>query len=151
MLINRLGHVFTGERIDTPGAWQMPQGGIDEGELPERAAARELQEETGIVSIERLAVSGEWRTYDLPPGIAPWGGRWRGQAQIWTLFAFVGDEAEIDLGTKHREFRRWKWTPPDRLLDEIADFKRGVYQAVLEEFGPLAPGDARNRRMPTRG
>ena len=101
MLINRLGHIFTGERIDTPGAWQMPQGGIDKGELPERAAVRELQEETGIVSVERLAVSGEWRTYDLPPGIASgiWGGRWRGQAQIWTLFAFVGDEAEIDLAT----------------------------------------------------
>ena len=118
----------------------MPQGGIDEGELPERAAARELQEETGIVSVERLAVSGEWRTYDLPPEIASgiWGGRWRGQAQIWTLFAFVGDEAEIDLATRHPEFRRWKWTPPARLLDEIADFKRGVYKAVLEEFGPVA-------------
>ena len=152
MLVDPLGRAFTGERIDTPGAWQMPQGGLDEGEIPERAAVRELREETGIVSVELLAVSGEWRSYDLPPQIASgiWGGRWRGQAQIWTLFAFVGDDAEIDIETKHPEFRRWKWTPPDRLLDEIVDFKRGVYEAVLEEFGPAAQRslDARRRRAP---
>lgn len=136
LLIDGQGGIFVGERIDTPGAWQMPQGGIDDGETPVDAAIRELTEETGIVAARLIGISADWRSYDLPPDLAAkaWGGRFRGQAQLWAAFQFTGSHDDINIETEHPEFRRWKWTSPQSLLDEIVDFKRDLYAEVLAEF-----------------
>ncbi len=139
MLVDGRGRAFAGERLDMPGAWQMPQGGIEAGETAEQAARRELGEETGIRSASRVAVAGDWKTYDLPEELAGrlWGGRYRGQAQIWTLFRFEGPESEIDLAAGDPEFGRWKWSPLHALAGEIVPFKRAVYREVVREFAPL--------------
>lgn len=114
----------------------MPQGGIDEGELAVDAAIRELEEETGIDTAEFLGISNQWRRYDVPRAIAAtaWGGRFRGQAQLWAAFRFTGDASDIDIETEHPEFSRWKWTDPETLLAEIVPFKRDIYADVLVEF-----------------
>lgn len=136
LLLNQAGGIFVGERIDTPGAWQMPQGGIDKGETAIEAALRELSEETGIASATLLGISDHWRSYDLPPDLAAtaWGGRFRGQAQLWAAFRFTGTPTDIDIRTAHPEFSRWKWTDPATLIAEIISFKRDIYTDVLEEF-----------------
>ena len=139
LLVNPDGHVFVGERIDTPGAWQMPQGGIDKGESPREAALRELFEETGVsasdVTLERMTEA--WIPYDLPHDLVPklWKGRFRGQEQKWALMRFSGDDARIDITQPPAEFSQWRWLPPGELLASIVPFKRGVYARVLEEFG----------------
>ena len=139
MLLDAAGRIFVGERIDTPGAWQMPQGGIDAGEAPLDAAIRELQEETGITDAALLALSPVWRTYDVPPELArrAWDGNYRGQAQIWAAFRFLGIDADIDLAAHHAEFSRYKWTDPPSLLAEIVDFKRAIYAEVIGEFAGM--------------
>lgn len=136
LLLDRSGAIFAGERIDTPGAWQMPQGGIDEGESSTAAVFRELKEETGIETAELLDISDTWRSYDLPPALAAtaWNGRFRGQAQLWSVLRFNGSADDIDIRTNHPEFRRWKWTDAETLLAEIVDFKRDLYADVLAEF-----------------
>jgi len=136
LLLDSQGAIFVGERLDTPGAWQMPQGGIDDGETPIDAAFRELKEETGIGSATLLGISSDWRSYDVPPEIAAtaWGGRFRGQAQLWAAFRFTGSPREINIETAHPEFQRWKWTDPQTLIDEIVEFKRDLYTEVLAEF-----------------
>lgn len=141
-LLNGSGGIFVGERIDTPNAWQMPQGGIDDGETALEAAFRELQEETGIQAAEILGISNQWRSYDLPRELAAtaWGGRYRGQAQLWAAFRFTGSAGDINIETEHPEFSRWKWTDPETLLSEIVPFKREIYADVLAEFAEhLAP------------
>lgn len=140
LLANGDGLVFAGERIDTPGAWQMPQGGIDKGETPRDAALRELHEETGVapglVTVE--AETEGWVRYDLPPDLLGkvWKGRYRGQEQKWLLLRFHGTDADIDIATAHPEFSRWTWSTPGDLLDRIVPFKRPVYAEVLAEFAP---------------
>ena len=139
MLLNAEGLVFVARRIDTPGAWQMPQGGLDEGEAPAQAALRELEEEIGTSNAEIVAESRGWLRYDLPPALQRSfrGGRYRGQRQKWFLCRFLGDERDIDLGhDKHPEFDAWKWVPPAALPRLIVDFKRDLYRALLDEFAP---------------
>ncbi|MBY5971298.1 RNA pyrophosphohydrolase [Ferrimonas balearica] len=143
MLVNELGLVFTGQRNDMkagePPAWQMPQGGIDEGETPEEAALRELWEETGVsadkVTLE--AMTDDWILYDLPEHLLGkiWKGKYRGQKQKWALMRFHGSDADIDIATEHPEFTEWKWMAPDELVENIVPFKRSVYEAVLAAFG----------------
>jgi len=141
MLIDRRGWIFTGQRKDTPGAWQMPQGGIDKGEDVRQAALRELTEETGTDKATIIAEAPDWLTYDLPPKIAKkiWGGRFRGQAQKWVAMRFIGEDTDIDVTAdgKHAEFSVWRWSTPDSVLTGIIDFKRPLYRQVLEAFAPI--------------
>ena len=138
MLVNQAGRVFVGERLDSAGAWQMPQGGIDAGESPRDAALRELEEETGVapglVSVE--AELDRWLTYDLPGELIGklWKGRYRGQKQLWFLVRFLGADEDVNIQTAHPEFGRWQWMEPGSLLAHIVPFKRPVYEAVLAGF-----------------
>ncbi len=136
MLLNREGRAFVAERIDTPGAWQMPQGGIDAGEAPIAAARRELAEETGIDRVTILAESAGWLSYDLPADLRGrvWQGRYVGQAQKWFAMRFEGADADIRIDGAHAEFSAWRWIAPERLPALIVDFKRPLYEAVLAEF-----------------
>ena len=140
MLLTRDGRVFVGRRNDTPGDhWQMPQGGIDQGETPRQAALRELEEETGTAKAEIISESREWHTYDLPADVILklWGGRFRGQIQKWFVLRFLGEDSDIDLATKHQEFSAWKWTEIDQLPALITPFKRPVYERLVVEFRHL--------------
>jgi putative (di)nucleoside polyphosphate hydrolase len=139
MLLNREGKVFVGARIDNSAeAWQMPQGGIDEGEEPWSTALRELEEETGISPrlVERISECPERLKYDLPEELRPrlWGGRWMGQDQDWFLARFLGEDSDVDIATEHAEFRTWKWIEPALLPDLIVPFKRELYRRLLDEF-----------------
>ncbi|MGQ7848203.1 RNA pyrophosphohydrolase [Granulosicoccus sp. 3-233] len=139
MMLNSRGLVFVGQRIDTPQpAWQMPQGGIDEGETPREAALRELGEETGLPaeSVEILAESADWLPYELPVERVPhiWGGRYRGQQQKWFLLRFIGEDQQISIDTDVPEFNQWRWLPSQELVQHAVAFKRDVYAAVVREF-----------------
>jgi len=139
MLINRDGKVFVAQRLDsTLEAWQMPQGGLDEGEDPQDGALRELEEETGIGrdKVEVIARAPEVLLYDLPEDLVGklWKGRWRGQRQHWFLCRFLGRDEDINLETDHPEFRAWKWADPDTLPAMIVPFKRKLYEDVLRAF-----------------
>jgi len=140
MLLNSANKVFVGARIDnTDEAWQMPQGGIDEGENdPWQTALRELEEETGIAPhlVERIADCPERLKYDLPEELRHklWGGKWKGQDQDWYLVRFLGRDSDINIATKHPEFREWKWIEPGQLPELIVPFKRDLYRQLLLEF-----------------
>ena len=139
MLLNREGKVFVGARIDnTDEAWQMPQGGIDPGEEPWATALRELEEETGIPPhlVERVADVPERLKYDLPEELRGklWGGKWIGQDQDWYLCRFLGRYSDVNIATKHPEFREWKWIEPRELPELIVPFKRDLYRRLLAEF-----------------
>jgi len=150
MVLNAQGRVFVGRRIKGPEhvdlthVWQMPQGGIDEGEDPWPAALRELHEETNIRSVERLGEIPEWLDYDLPPEVAKqaWKGRYRGQTQKWYALRFTGKESEIDIhtpggGAHEPEFVEWRWEPMANVPDLVIPFKRAVYQRVVDAFRHL--------------
>lgn len=148
MLVNREGKVFVGQRLDsTLEAWQMPQGGIDPGEDALTAALRELGEEAGIAPhhAELIAQAEEELQYDLPDDLIGklWKGKWRGQRQRWFLFAFTGEDGDIDIATEHAEFRDWRWIDPHELPHVIVPFKRALYERILEMFSPhLSSNDA---------
>lgn len=144
MLVNAEGHVFVGKRIDNKegDAWQMPQGGIDEGEELHPAALRELAEETGVPPelVTIIAESREEHFYDLPDELAGklWGGKYRGQRQKWLLLRFGGVDADIRLDAHEpAEFCEWRWVEPASLPDLIVPFKKRVYRQVVEEFSGL--------------
>ena len=139
MLVNDDGLIFAGQRIDNPSpAWQMPQGGIDDGEKPKEAAFRELWEETGVPRdlVQPMAKTHHWITYDLPPELLGrvWGGKYRGQRQKWYLFRFLGADSDIRIATDHPEFSAWRWIAADQMIAEIVPFKRVVYETVVRSF-----------------
>lgn len=139
VLINAAGRIFAGQRLDSDSpAWQMPQGGIDEGEKPRKAALRELWEETGVTEdlVEFVAKTADWVTYDLPPELLGkvWGGRYRGQKQKWFLFRYLGTDSQIRIATEHPEFSAWKWIAAPEMVAAIVPFKRAVYEQVVTEF-----------------
>lgn len=140
LLINEADHVFVGERLDRPGAWQMPQGGIDAGETPEDAAVRELEEEIGVSArdVEILSRTEDWILYDLPDQLKGkmWGGKYAGQKQIWFKMKLLAGDDAINIHTAHPEFGQWKWSSPADVLAEIVDFKRDVYRSVLSALIP---------------
>ncbi|MBF9051143.1 RNA pyrophosphohydrolase [Roseobacter sp. HKCCD9010] len=140
VLINADGLVFAGQRADmeTP-AWQMPQGGVDKGETPKAAAFRELLEETGVAAnhVTLLGQTADWLPYDLPPEVVPkrWGGKYRGQKQMWYLMRLDAGDEVINLTYKDVEFSQWRWMTGQDLLNVIVPFKQPIYEAVLTEFG----------------
>ncbi|RJL08979.1 RNA pyrophosphohydrolase [Paracoccus siganidrum] len=138
VLMNGDGLVFAGQRIDTPGAWQMPQGGIDRGETPHQAALRELGEEIGLdpASVEIVAETPDWVYYDLPPHLLgkTWKGKYGGQKQKWFLLRFLREDAAIRIETDHPEFDRWQWMRADDLIEAIVPFKRDVYREIFAAF-----------------
>ena len=150
MVLNRAGRVFIGRRTDGPEhvdathVWQMPQGGIDEGEDPYPAALRELYEETSIRSVEKIGEIEDWLTYDIPRNIVgqAWNGKYRGQKQKWYALRFTGNEGEINVlspGGGHKpEFAEWRWEPMKNLPNLIIPFKRPVYERVVKEFSRFA-------------
>jgi putative (di)nucleoside polyphosphate hydrolase len=117
-------------------AWQMPQGGIDPAETPRQAALRELCEEVGTNKAEIIGESRVLHRYDLPAEIAGrmWGGRFRGQKQIWFAMRFLGTDIDINIETEHPEFDAWKWVAPGEWPELIVPFKRAIYIAILAEF-----------------
>ncbi|MFV2051424.1 RNA pyrophosphohydrolase [Aliiroseovarius sp. YM-037] len=146
MLANADGRIFAGQRIDTDiPAWQMPQGGIDEGENARDAALRELWEETGVVAdlVSIEAETRDWVAYDLPHDLVPklWKGRYRGQKQRWFLMRFQGSDSDIQIETEHPEFSRWKWVTAQEMLDSIVPFKRDLYAKVVAELGEYLCSD----------
>lgn len=142
-LFNRHGHVFVGERLDNPGAWQMPQGGIDDGEDIEIAVFREMEEEIGTRNARIIGMIEEWIYYDIPAHTARklWNNKFRGQRQKWIALEYLGEDAEIRLDAfSHPEFGRWQWVPIEDLLTYAVPFKRDVYQRVIECFRCYAAG-----------
>jgi putative (di)nucleoside polyphosphate hydrolase len=148
VVLNRDGRAFIGRRIGGPEhvdpahSWQMPQGGIDPGEEPWRAAQRELREETNIRSVERLAEISDWLTYDIPRDIVgqAWKGKYRGQKQKWFAVRFTGTDSEIDVdhpAGHQAEFAAWRWEPLQDVPELVVPFKRAVYERVIREFLPL--------------
>jgi len=139
MLLNGEGKVWVGARIDNKAeAWQMPQGGIDEGEEPWATALREVEEETGIAPhlIERIARCPERLRYRLPDELIGviWTEPWVGQEQDWFLCRFLGKDSDVNIATEHPEFREWQWVEPERLPDVIVPFKRDLYRRLVSEF-----------------
>ncbi|MEN9410809.1 MAG: hypothetical protein RL216_2783 [Pseudomonadota bacterium] len=139
VLINPKGEIFAGQRLDSAvPAWQMPQGGIDDGEKPRAAALRELWEETGVTAdlVEFVAKTQGWVTYDLPPELLGkvWGGKYRGQRQKWFLFRFLGTDDQVRIDSEHPEFSRWRWIGAEEMVASIVPFKRKVYEEVVAAF-----------------
>ena len=144
MLINSKGLVWQGERIDTPGAWQMPQGGVDENESLKYAALRELEEEISVTSdqVEILAQTEDWLSYDLPDELLDvvWNGRFRGQKMHWFLMRLTDEDSVINIQTENPEFARWQWGDIESLAGLIVPFKRKVYESLVAQFKPLVMG-----------
>ncbi len=141
-LFNTRGLVWVGERIDTPGAWQLPQGGIDAGESPYAAALRELQEETGTAHAALLGEAPGWLRYDLPEDLRGrvWGGGYRGQEQKWFAFRYLGADRDINIATESPEFSAWRWVSLEFLPELAVDFKRPIYDVLARAFAPYAGG-----------
>ncbi len=136
-LFDDAGDVFVGERIDNPGAWQMPQGGIDEGENVETAFFRELKEETGTDKAVILSVMDRPLRYRLPPHLMGrlWGGRWGGQEQTWVAARFTGIDDDINIRAHDPpEFSAWRWVRPQDVPDLVVSFKRETVREVMAAF-----------------
>ncbi len=135
IILNNENKIFVGKRKDNPiDKWQMPQGGIDEGENYITAMKRELFEETSIERIKILKEIDGFFEYELPDNLIGiiWRGRYRGQRQKWFIVKFLGDEKEINLNTKNQEFIEWKWVVADELPNLIVDFKKEMYKNLLK-------------------
>ena len=137
ILLNGKNQVFVGKRKDNPvDKWQMPQGGLDEGEDFVAAMKRELIEETSIRNIKILKEIENMYQYELPEKLVGilWTGKFRGQKQKWFITKFLGTDDEINLNTKHQEFIEWKWIEPKKLPEVIVNFKKKLYINLLKEI-----------------
>ena len=136
VLLNNKNKVFVAKRIDNPkNYWQMPQGGIDDGEDNLKEALRELKEETSINSVELIKEIEGYLTYNLPNNLLGiiWKGKFKGQKQKWYVFKFNGNDKEINLKTKKPEFLEWKWIDLENITDTVVDFKLEIYKKIKEE------------------
>mgnify|MGYP001490290474 FL=1 len=137
VVLNNKNQVFVGKRIDNPiDKWQMPQGGVNEGEGLKDAMKRELEEETSIKNIEILKEIDGWLEYELPKNLLGkiWKGKYRGQKQKWFVVRFLGDDDEINLNTIKPEFVEWQWLKIENLPGVIVEFKRRVYEKLLPKI-----------------
>ena len=137
MVLNKENKVFVGKRKDNPiDKWQMPQGGVEEGEDLISAMKRELSEETGIKNITLLKEVEGWSEYELPDYLLGkiWKGKYRGQKQKWFIVRFVGKDNEINLETKNPEFIEWQWVEIDSLPGVIVEFKKKVYENLVPKI-----------------
>ena len=140
IVLNNENKVFVGKRKDNPGdKWQMPQGGVDQGEDFITAMKRELVEETSIKNIKILKELDKIYQYELPKELVGiiWKGKFRGQRQKWFITRFLGKDNEINLNTKHQEFIKWKWIRPDELPEVIVSFKKELYESLLKEINAI--------------
>jgi putative (di)nucleoside polyphosphate hydrolase len=138
VVFNDEGNVLTGERIQFPGAWQFPQGGIDEGEELEFAARRELYEEVGIKNAILVAEHPEWINYDFPSNLQMKHlNKFRGQSQKWFLFYWNESISKCNLTIHEQEFMRVRFQSIDSTLESIVPFKLEVYIKVVKEFKPI--------------
>ena len=141
ILLNNENKIFVGKRIDNQKGnyWQMPQGGIEKNENFFQAARRELEEETGIKTVELVKEFDNWLTYDLPKNLLGkiWKGRYRGQKQKWFIMKFVGKDEEINVKTQNPEFIDWKWINPKELIDVAVDFKVNIYKEIEKKLKSL--------------
>lgn len=141
VLYNAQGLIFVAERIDLPGAWQLPQGGIDSGETPEQALKRELEEEIGTGDMSIDHVYPTWLRYDIPPQFlkTPQRPDWEGvigQEQKWFLGRFL-QESAINIKTPHPEFSRWCWRESESVIEGAPEFKKGLYKMIFNVFEPM--------------
>lgn len=137
VIFNRDGKVFVAERRDAPGAWQLPQGGMDPDEKPKTALLREVEEEIGTTSVEIIDKAKGWLKYDLPAEIRQkkWKGKYKGQKQKWFALRFLGGDGDIDLeASGHPEFASWKWVNLEDIPDMIVPFKRKIYKDLVKAF-----------------
>ncbi len=137
IVLNKFNQVFVGKRKDNSGdKWQMPQGGVDQGEDYITAMKRELLEETSIKNIKIIKEIKKIYEYQLPENLIGiiWKGKFKGQKQKWFIVKFLGEESEINLNTKHPEFIQWKWIEPKRLPDVIVNFKKNLYLDLVKEI-----------------
>ena len=142
ILLNHENKVFVGKRIDNPkNFWQMPQGGINQNENFLQAAKRELEEETGIKSVELVKELNGWLGYDLPENLLGkvFEGKYRGQKQKWFIMKFVGKDNEINVKTKNPEFLDWKWIGVSELPSIAVSFKVNLYKKLKKELNFLNP------------
>ena len=140
VLLNKENQIFLAKRIDNPNNfWQMPQGGVNDGESYINAAKRELEEETSIKSIEIIKKLDGWFSYNLPENLIGkiWEGKYVGQKQKWFVIKFLGDEKEINIKTKHPEFFEWRWEEIDKITDLVIDFKLNMYKEIKEKVKKL--------------
>ena len=140
ILLNHESKVFVGKRIDNPkNFWQMPQGGVNQNENFLQAAKRELEEETGIKSVELVKELNGWLEYDLPENLLGkvLEGKYRGQKQKWFIMKFVGKDNEINVKTKNPEFLDWKWIEVSKLPSIAVSFKIDLYKKLKEELNFL--------------
>ena len=136
VVLNENNKVFVAKRIDNQKEfWQMPQGGVDEGEDYLTAAYRELEEETSIKNVKLIQELDELISYELPKNLLGiiWKGRYRGQEQKWFVVRFLGLDSEININTKNPEFSAWKWIDLENITDLVVDFKLHVYKDVKEK------------------
>ena len=137
VVLNKYNKVFVAKRIDNPkNFWQMPQGGVDEGENFLSAAYRELEEETSIKSVKLIHEIDEITTYLLPKHLLGiiWKGKYKGQKQKWFLMRFLGNDNEININTNKPEFLDWKWIDLDMITDVVVDFKLEVYKSLQKKI-----------------
>ena len=138
LILNEINEILVGRRIDHPsGFWQMPQGGIDNNEVPKEAVWREMMEEIGTNNAKLIYTSSQWLSYEIPKDTLktlPWGNKYIGQTQKWFVFQFSGVDSEINVSTENPEFSEWKWANNKTLIENVVPFKKDLYKKILKEF-----------------